>query len=175
MDVYKAKIQSDGSLDKLKLRIVVRGYLQNKELFGDTWSPSASMTNLKYFLADADKHKARVQKLDFIGAFLQGKVKNGVFLKLDSRYADYFPRYSNVFGRSLILLKSMYGMTYSGVFFADELTEGLLETGLIWYQCQMSIYYKYALDGTKKVSYLMLMTVSIVILMKPLENGLWII
>ena len=27
MDVYKAKIQSDGSLDKLKLRIVVRGYL----------------------------------------------------------------------------------------------------------------------------------------------------
>ena len=31
MDVYKAKIQSDGSLDKLKLRIVVRGDLKNKE------------------------------------------------------------------------------------------------------------------------------------------------
>ena len=30
MDVYKAKIESDGSLDKLKLRIVVRGDLQNK-------------------------------------------------------------------------------------------------------------------------------------------------
>ena len=30
MDVYKAKIQSDGSIDKLKLIIVVRGYLQNK-------------------------------------------------------------------------------------------------------------------------------------------------
>ena len=30
MDVYKAKIQSDGSLDKLKLIIVVRGDLQNK-------------------------------------------------------------------------------------------------------------------------------------------------
>ena len=34
MDVYKAKIQSDGSLDKIKLRISVRGYLQNKELVG---------------------------------------------------------------------------------------------------------------------------------------------
>ena len=43
MDVYKAKIQSDGSLDKLKLRIVVRGYLQNKEMVGDTWYPTASM------------------------------------------------------------------------------------------------------------------------------------
>ena len=27
MDVYKAKIQSDGSLDKVKLRILVRGDL----------------------------------------------------------------------------------------------------------------------------------------------------
>ena len=37
MDVYKAKIQSDGSLDKLKFRIVVRGDLKNKELVGGTW------------------------------------------------------------------------------------------------------------------------------------------
>ena len=41
MDIYKAKIQSDGSLDKLKLIIVVGGYLQNKGLVGDTWSPTA--------------------------------------------------------------------------------------------------------------------------------------
>ena len=37
IDVYKAKIQSDGSLHKLKLRIVVRGDQQNKEMVGDTW------------------------------------------------------------------------------------------------------------------------------------------
>ena len=37
MDVYKAKIQSDGSLDRLKLMIVVRGDLYNKELVRDTW------------------------------------------------------------------------------------------------------------------------------------------
>ena len=80
MDVYKAKIQSDGSLDKLKLRIVVRGDLQNKEMVGDTWSPTASMRNVKYFLADAAKHKARVQQLDFIGAFLKAKVKNRFFV-----------------------------------------------------------------------------------------------
>ena len=36
MDVYKANIQYDGSLDKLKLIIVVRGDLQNKEMVGDT-------------------------------------------------------------------------------------------------------------------------------------------
>ena len=47
MAVYKTKIQSDGSLDKLRLRIVVRGDLQNKQLVGDTWSPTSSMRTLK--------------------------------------------------------------------------------------------------------------------------------
>ena len=66
MDVYKYKIQSDGSLDKFKLRIVVRGDLQNNEMVGDTWSPTASMRTLKYFLVDSAKHKAIVHHLDFI-------------------------------------------------------------------------------------------------------------
>ena len=60
-------------------------------MVGDTWSPTASMSTLKYFLADAAKHKVRVQHLDFIEAFLQDKVNNRVFVKLDMRYADYFP------------------------------------------------------------------------------------
>ena len=80
MDVYKAKIQYDGSLDKLKLRIVVRGDLQNREMVGDTWSPTSSTRTLKYFLVDAAKYKARFHQLYFIGAFLQAKVKNRVFL-----------------------------------------------------------------------------------------------
>ena len=71
---------------------MVREDLQNKELVGDTWLPTASMRNLKYFLAYAAKHKARVHQLYLIGAFLQAKVKNIVFVKLDSRYTDYFPK-----------------------------------------------------------------------------------
>ena len=42
----------------------------------------------------------------------------------------------------------MYGMTNSGNLFADELTEWLLEAGFIQYQFQISIYYRYAPDGT---------------------------
>ena len=42
-------------------------------------------------------------------------------------------------------------MTNSGKMFADELTEWLLEEGFIQSQCQMSIYYKYTLDGSKIV------------------------
>ena len=73
MEMYKEKIQSDGSLDKLKLGILLRRYLQNKELVGVTWSPTVSMMTFRYLLVDAAKHKAGVIRLNFIGAFLQKK------------------------------------------------------------------------------------------------------
>ena len=106
------------------------------------------MRTLKYLLIDAVKHKARVHHLDFIGAFLQTRVKNRIFVKLDSRYADYFPEYSIYFVIDLILLKSIYGMTNSGKLFSGELTEWLLESGFIQYKFQISIYFNYAPDGT---------------------------
>ena len=90
MDVYKAKIQCYESLDKLKLIIVVRGDLKNKELVGDYWSPTAYMRTLKYFLVDATNHKGRLHQLYFIGEFLKSKVKNRLFVKLDRRYIYYF-------------------------------------------------------------------------------------
>ena len=62
----------------------------------------------------------------------------------------------------------MYVMTNSRKVFADDLTEWLLEAGFIQYQCQMYIYYKYALDGNLFLSYIMFMTVSIGILLKLL-------
>ena len=85
--------------------IVVRGEMKNKELVVHNCSPTASMRTLKYFLAYVAKHKAKVHQLDFIGAFLQKKVKNRVSVKLDSRYADYFPEYSNDFGRSFDIIE----------------------------------------------------------------------
>ena len=51
------------------------------------------MRNLNYFQSDVAKHKSRVHQLDFIGALLQAKAKNRVFVKLEIRYTYYFPEY----------------------------------------------------------------------------------
>ena len=73
-------------------------------------------------MVNAANYKARVHQLDFIRSLLQAKFKNRLFVELDSRYADCFPEYSNYFGRDLILLKSVYGMTNSGKLLSDDLT-----------------------------------------------------
>ena len=43
-------------------------------MVGDTCLPTASMSTLDYFLADAAKHKAIVHQLYSIGELLQAKV-----------------------------------------------------------------------------------------------------
>ena len=45
----------------------------------------------------------------------------------------------------------MYGVTNSGKLFAEDLTEWLIKEGFVQSQSQMSIYYKYAPDGSKIV------------------------
>ena len=53
-------------LTKIKLRIEVRGYLQNKVLIGYTWSPIASKETLNYFMVDSSKHKEILHQLYLI-------------------------------------------------------------------------------------------------------------
>jgi hypothetical protein len=65
MEIFKVTVKSNGSLDKLKTRLVVRGDLQNGTLVEDKWSPTASFRSLKMFLAHATRLKARVKQLDF--------------------------------------------------------------------------------------------------------------
>ena len=101
MYVYKANIQSYGSLDKLKLRIVVRGDLKNKETIGDIWYSTESMRTLKYYLSDDYNNTARENQLYFIVSLQQDNVKHRVFVNSDRRHGDYLPQYCNYFGRTL--------------------------------------------------------------------------
>jgi hypothetical protein len=57
MEIFKVKVKSDGSLDKLKTRLVVRGDLQDRNITEDKWSPTASFKSLKMFLAHASRPK----------------------------------------------------------------------------------------------------------------------
>ena len=66
--------------------------------------------------------QGKSSSIRFHWSILARKMKNRVFVKLDSRYSNYFPEYAKYFGRALILLKSMYGMTNSGKLFSDEVT-----------------------------------------------------
>ena len=94
-------------------------------------------------------------------------------MKLDSIYVDYFPEYSSYFGRDLILVKSIYGITNYVRLSANELIELLIESGFVKSQYQMYIYYNYVPDGTNTVVLPYVDDYVYCIYLKLLENGLW--
>ncbi len=81
METNKVKIKSDGSLDKLKYRIVVRADLQDTGM-EDSLSAIAPFRSFKMVLGDAARNRCRLHQLDFVGAFLQADVRGRIFVTL---------------------------------------------------------------------------------------------
>ena len=63
--VLRAKLNSHGGLDKIKVRVCLRDDMQIKDEL-NPWSPTASSRLLRCFIADAIKNKAQIFQLDFI-------------------------------------------------------------------------------------------------------------
>ena len=110
---FRTKLKADGTADKLKARVCLRGDQQAKYSDYDTWCPIASFRELRVFLTWAAKKKCRIYQLDFIGAFLQAKARNRVFTMLPAEWKEFFPDLAEWFGVPLLLLKSLYDQTDS--------------------------------------------------------------
>jgi hypothetical protein len=93
MEIFKVKILRDGSLDKLKTRLVVRGDLHSKSLQEDKWSPM--------FLAHEACLKSRVKQLDFIDAFLQANTQSRIFVPIPALFGNLFPEFKEYCGRPI--------------------------------------------------------------------------
>jgi len=129
MEIFKVKVKSDGSLDKLKARLVVRGDLHDKNITEDKWSPTASFRSLKMFLGHASQLKARIKQLDFVGAFLQAKMRTRMFVTIPKIFGILFLEYSWCTGKPVRLAMSMYGTTQCGKYWYLDLLEFLKDIG----------------------------------------------
>ena len=175
IDVYKSKVQSDGSIDKIKLIIVVREDLHNKELVGDTWSPTDSMRTFKYFLVYAAKHKARVHQLKFIGTFLREKVKIGYLWSWTVDMQIFIQNIQINLEEPWYYWSTCMVWITLGTYLLMSQQNGYLRQILFNLNsrciCIISMYQM----KNKLVSYIRLMTVSVIILLKLMGNGVWII
>jgi len=129
MEIFKVKFNGDGSLHKLKTRLVVRGDLQDKRIMEGKWSPTASFRSLKMFLAHASRLKVRVKQLDFVGAFLQVKMHTRMFVTILKIFVILFPEYQWCMGKPVRLRMLMYGTTLCGKYWYLNLLDYLKGSG----------------------------------------------
>ena len=131
MDLYRAKLDKDGLLEKLKVRCVFRGDLYSPNTSMDSWNPHASFLALKVFLATCARLGIFPSQTDFLLAYLQADMRERVFVKFPDAWKYHLPEHLHKWiGRPLRLRKALYGYNYSGKFLYEDQAEFLRQEGL---------------------------------------------
>ena len=75
-------MKPDGTIDKYKARLVVKGYKQKEGLdYIDTYSPVTRITSIRILIALAAMHDLKIHQMDVKTAFLNGKLEEEIYME----------------------------------------------------------------------------------------------
>ncbi|XP_049366655.1 uncharacterized protein LOC125831528 [Solanum verrucosum] len=82
IQVFTIKVGSDGAIDHLKARLVVKGYTQIYDIdYGDTFSPVAKMASFRLLISMAAINHWPLFQLDIKNAFLHRELVEEVYME----------------------------------------------------------------------------------------------
>jgi Reverse transcriptase (RNA-dependent DNA polymerase) len=147
MELFRCKLDQNGTIDKLKCRVVFRGDLYDPTEPEDSWNPFASYQALRMFLAICARYKIFPAQTDWVQAYLQCQMRERVFITFPEYWKKFLPEDLAAYcGIPLLLLRALYGYTYSGKRLYEEQEEFLLKQGFVQ-STMLGIWVKHLLHG----------------------------
>jgi len=87
--IFKTKYKADGSIERRKARLIARGFKQTTCLnFDETFNLVVKFGSIITILAIAVHFNWEVKQLDISNAFLNGKLKETIFMHQPEGYID---------------------------------------------------------------------------------------
>lgn len=106
--VFNLKYKADGTFERYKARLVVKGYTQSYGIdYLETFAPVAKMTTIRVLISLAANLGWKLQQLDVKNAFLHGDLEDEVFMELPLGFSH------NKEGQVCRLKKALYGLKQS--------------------------------------------------------------
>jgi hypothetical protein len=91
--VFRNKQDEHGVVTRNKARLVAKGYSQVEGLdFGETYAPIARLESIRILLAYATYHGFKLYQMDVKSAFLNGPIKEDVYVEQPPGFEDKFGR-----------------------------------------------------------------------------------
>ena len=106
--VFTKKCDKEGKLLKYKARLVAKGCSQRPGYdYLETHSPIVRLETIRALLALAVKHKLYIHQMDIKGAYLNGTLKERVYMRQPEGFDDGS-------GHICRLIKTLYGLKQAG-------------------------------------------------------------
>ena len=122
--VYKTKYKADGSIERHKARLVIRGFAQVKDKdYKHTFSPIAKITTVRVLIGLAAAMNWDLHQLDINNAFLHGFLEEEVYMLPPEGYFHAQP------GQVCKLQRSLYGLKQASRQWNLELSKFLVNKG----------------------------------------------
>lgn len=87
--VFRVKKNPDGSIERYKARLVVKGFKQKKGIdYNQTYSPVAKLGTIRAILSIAATEKMQLSQFDVSTAFLYGELQELIYMHQPEGYKD---------------------------------------------------------------------------------------
>lgn len=136
--VYRTKLNADGSVNKYKARLVVKGYSQVFGVdFSETFAPVARLDTIRMLLALTAQKGWKTYQLDVKSAFLNGYLQEEIYVEQ--------PEGFQVKGQEekvYLLKKALYGLKQAPRAWYSRIDEHLQSLGFVKSPSEATLYVK---------------------------------